>query len=209
MLARFYAILDAELLGRRGIAVGDAAMAMRDAGVKLVQYRDKQAGARQILRNAAIIQKIFEGTGCTLVLDDRADLALLAGWDGVHVGQHDLSPEGALAVMGAGALVGLSTHNEAQVREGEASGAGYLAIGPVFETASKLNPEPVVGLEGVRAARALTRKPLVAIGGITLANAAEVLAAGADAVAVISAAIGMDAAETRTRCAEWVISLRG
>lgn len=206
---KFYPILDAGLLAKRGITIADCAQAFRDAGVMLLQYRDKQATPQEILQNAATIHKIFEGTGCTLILDDRADLAALAGWQGVHVGQHDLSPAGARAVMGAEAVIGLSTHNGTQVLEGDAAmerigGAGYLAIGPVFATGSKENPDPVVGLEGVRRARGLTKLPLVAIGGITRESAADVLAVGADTIAVISDAIGKDAAETRERCAEWL-----
>jgi thiamine-phosphate pyrophosphorylase len=209
MLPRFYPILDAGLLAKRGISISDCAQAFRDAGVMLLQYRDKQAMPQEILQNAATIQKIFEGTGCALILDDRADIAALAGWQGVHVGQHDLSPAGARAVMGADGIIGLSTHNGTQVLEGDAAferigGAGYLAIGPVFATASKENPDPVVGLEGVRRARSLTKLPLVAIGGITRENAASVLDAGADAIAVISDALGRDAAETAVRCAEWI-----
>jgi thiamine-phosphate pyrophosphorylase len=209
MFPRFYPILDAGLLAKRGITIADCAQAFRDAGVMLLQYRDKQAMPQEILANAAIIQKIFAGTGCTLILDDRADLAALAGWQGVHVGQHDLSPVGARAAMGSDAVIGLSTHNGTQVLEGDAAlerigGAGYLAIGPVFATGSKENPDPVVGLEGVRRARGLTKLPLVAIGGITRESAADVLAAGADAIAVISDALGKDAAATRARCAEWI-----
>jgi thiamine-phosphate pyrophosphorylase len=209
MLPRFYPILDAGLLAKRGISIAECAQAFRDAGVLLLQYRDKQAMPQEILQNAAIIQKIFEGTGCTLILDDRADIAALAGWDGVHVGQHDLSPAGARAVMGPDAVIGLSTHNGTQVLEGDAAmervgGRGYLAIGPVFATGSKENPDPVVGLEGVRRARGLTKLPLVAIGGITRESAASVLAAGADTIAVISDAVGRDATETAARCAEWI-----
>src|SRR5580698_6497814 len=99
MLPRFYPVLDAGLLARRGISIADCAQAFRDAGVMLLQYRDKQAMPQEILQNAAAIQKIFKGTGCTLILDDRADIAALAGWSGVHVGQYDLSPAGARAVM--------------------------------------------------------------------------------------------------------------
>lgn len=209
MLPRFYPILDAGLLAKRGISIAECAQAFRDAGVLLLQYRDKQAMPQEILQNAAIIQKIFEGTGCTLILDDRADIAALAGWDGVHVGQHDLSPAGARAVMGPDAVIGLSTHNGTQVLEGDAAmervgGRGYLAIGPVFATGSKENPDPVVGLEGVRRARGLTKLPLVAIGGITRESVASVLAAGADTIAVISDAVGRDATETAARCAEWI-----
>lgn len=209
MLPRFYPILDAGLLAKRGISIADCAQAMRDAGVMLLQYRDKQAMPQESLRNAATIKDIFEGTGCILILDDRADIAALAGWQGVHVGQQDLSPAGARAAMPADTIIGLSTHNGTQVLEGDAAlerigGPGYLAIGPVFATASKENPDPVVGLEGVRRARSLSKLPLVAIGGMTRENALSVLEAGADTIAVISDALGRDAAETRTRCAEWI-----
>jgi thiamine-phosphate pyrophosphorylase len=110
----------------------------------------------------------------------------VAEFDGVHVGQEDLSPESARRVIGPELWLGVSTHNPEQLREADQTTADYLAIGPVFATSSKERPDPVVGLEGVRRARELTRKPLVAIGGITRANARSVLEAGADAVAVIS-----------------------
>jgi thiamine-phosphate pyrophosphorylase len=124
--------------------------------------------------------------GARLVMNDRADLCLAAGFDGVHVGQEDLSVEGARRVVGEKLWVGVSTHNPEQVTA-EASGiADYVAVGPVFATSSKSNSDPVIGLQGVRLARSLTRKPLVAIGGITRENCGSVLEAGADAVAVIS-----------------------
>ena len=123
---------------------------------------------------------------CALIMNDRADLCLAADFDGVHVGQDDLSPEAVRAIIGPERWLGVSTHNPEQLREADLTSADYLAIGPVFATSSKENPDPVVGLEGVRRARALTRKPLVAIGGITRANAASVIEAGADSVAVIS-----------------------
>jgi len=113
-------------------------------------------------------------------------IGLAASFDGVHVGQEDLSPEGARAVLGDRLWVGVSTHSVEQVIEADQTSADYVAIGPVFATASKQNPDPVVGLEGVRAARVATRKPLVAIGGITRVNCASVIQAGADSVAVIS-----------------------
>jgi thiamine-phosphate pyrophosphorylase len=216
MFPRFYPILDAGLVAKRGISVADCAQAFCDAGVKLLQYRDKQAMPHEILANAAIIQNIFAGTGCTLILNDHAYLAAHAAWHGVHIGQQDMSPAEVRAtmgaIMGAGAIIGLSTHNGTQVLEGDATfervgGPGYLAIGPVFATGSKENPEPVVGLEGVRRARGLTKLPLVAIGGITRENALSVMAAGADTVAVISDAVGRDAAETRMRCVEWIALL--
>ena len=119
-------------------------------------------------------------------MNDRADLCLVAEFDGVHVGQDDLSAESVRAIIGADRWLGLSTHNPEQLQEADRTSADYLAIGPVFSTSSKEKPDPVIGLEGVRRARLLTRKPLVAIGGITRANAAEVIEAGADSVAVIS-----------------------
>jgi thiamine-phosphate pyrophosphorylase len=121
-----------------------------------------------------------------LIMNDRADLCLAADFDGVHVGQDDLSPESVRKIIGPDRWLGVSTHNPEQLREADLTSADYLAIGPLFPTSSKANPDPVVGLEGVRRARALTRKPLVAIGGITRANAASVIEAGADSVAVIS-----------------------
>ena len=185
-LSRLYPILDAGVLAANGIALTDVAHQLRSAGVTLLQYRDKSAGPQTILRNAATAAEAFAGSGATLVMNDRADLAALAGWDGVHVGQGDLPPEDARIVLGAGKIIGVSTHTEAEVIAADAGAADYVAIGPVFATGTKLNAEPVVGLAGMRRARALTRKPLVAIGGITRENARSVIDAGADSVAVIS-----------------------
>ncbi len=126
------------------------------------------------------------GEEVTLIMNDRADLALAAGFDGVHVGQDDLPVDAVRRIVGPAMIIGTSTHNPEQLRVADQTDADYLAIGPVFATASKENPDPVVGLEGVRSARSLTTKPLVAIGGITRANCLSVLNAGADSVAVIS-----------------------
>jgi len=126
------------------------------------------------------------GASVKLIMNDRADLCLAAGFDGLHVGQDDLSPEAARLIVGAARWLGVSTHNPEQLAEADKSSADYLAIGPIFATTSKANPDPVVGLAGVRRARELTRQPLVAIGGITRANARSVIEAGADSVAVIS-----------------------
>ena len=128
--------------------------------------------------------------GARLIMNDRADLCLAAGFDGVHVGQEDLSAEGARRVVGEKLWVGVSTHVPEQVRAAAGGPADYVAVGPVFSTSSKANPDPVIGLEGLRVARRLTRKPLVAIGGITRENCAAVLAAGADSLAVISDLLG-------------------
>jgi thiamine-phosphate pyrophosphorylase len=184
--ARFYPIVDAGLLAARGVELRAFVEELRDAGVTLLQYRNKTGGPLQVLRDAAAIAEVFAESAATLILNDRADLAVLAEWDGVHVGQQDLSQEDARRVVGVARAIGVSTHNDEQVRAASGGCADYIAIGPVFATASKENPDPVVGLEGVRRARALTSKPLVAIGGITRANAGSVMAAGADSVAVIS-----------------------
>ena len=185
-LPRVYAIVDRTTLDARGMSVAEFARELRDAGVRLVQYRDKGGSPQQVLRAAEEISQIFSGVDdAVLVMNDRVDLALLAGW-GVHVGHEDLLPEDARKLLGAGKLIGVSTHNEAQIVAADASVADYVAIGPVFATATKTDTEPVVGLEGVRRARELTRKPLVAIGGITLENGQSVIDAGADSVAVIS-----------------------
>ena len=187
----FYPILDAEVLVARGVSVAAFAAAMRQAGVTLLQYRDKLAGPQTVLRNAATIRAAFEGTPCRLILNDRADLAVLAAWDGLHVGQRDLSPTDARRIVGAGRWIGVSTHTAEQVdaisrsQDVDYGDVDYIAVGPVFATGTKLDAEPVGGLEGVRRARALTAKPLVAIGGITRKNARSVIEAGADAVAVI------------------------
>jgi thiamine-phosphate pyrophosphorylase len=186
ILPRLYAIVDAELLAARSVSLASFARDLRAAGVTLLQYRDKNGSPQEILRACAVLRDAFTGSPCRLILNDRADLAVLANFDGVHVGQGDLSPEDARRVAGPDRIVGVSTHTDEQVRIADQSCADYIAIGPVFTTATKLNPDPVVGLEGVRRARALTRKPLVAIGGITRANARSILDAGADSIAVIS-----------------------
>lgn len=210
ILPRLYAIVDAGLLTQRGISLQRYAAELRTSGVLLVQYRNKLGTPQEVLREAAVLRGAFGlGDGPTpcptprqatrqpdmghpwLIMNDRADLAALAGFHGVHVGQEDLSPEDAKSVLlrttiRSSGIVGVSTHTEAQVRVADAGTADYIAIGPVFATGTKADAEPVVGLEGVRRARALTDKPLVAIGGITRANAGSVLDAGADSLAVIS-----------------------
>lgn len=186
MIPRLYPILDAQLLTGRQLDLARVAAELRSAGVTLVQYRDKLGAPQQVLAAASVLRVAFAGSPCRLILNDRADLAVLAGFDGVHVGHLDLSPADARRVVGPGRWVGVSTHNDQQVRAAGPAPADYVAIGPVFATGTKLDTEPVVGLEGVRRARALTSKPLVAIGGITLANARSVIDAGADSVAVIS-----------------------
>ncbi|MBI3484234.1 MAG: thiamine phosphate synthase, partial [Acidobacteria bacterium] len=178
---RLYAIMDALLLRTSAFAVAEA---LASAGVGLIQYRDKQISARNLLSLSRELVSICERHGARFVINDRPDVAALAGAGGVHVGQEDLPVEDARAICGCDSWVGISTHNEAQVREAEATSADYIAVGPVFATSTKQQADPVVGLEFIRWARSMTRKPLVAIGGITVENAEQVWRAGADCVAV-------------------------
>jgi len=191
-LPRLYAILDASCFADREQML-DAAEQWVTAGATLLQYRKKAADVGTMLAEARALRGRFSRAGAPaphgqirLIMNDRADLCLAAEFDGVHVGQDDLSPASARKIVGTARWVGVSTHNAEQVAEAEKTSADYIAIGPVFATASKQNPDPVVGLGGVKRARELTRKPLVAIGGITRANCQAVIDAGADAVAVIS-----------------------
>jgi thiamine-phosphate pyrophosphorylase len=184
ILPRLYAILDASAHADTDCLVAFA-QDLAGGGCTLLQYRNKSGNARVMLEQARELKKRM-GSSVRLIMNDRADLCLAAGFDGVHVGQEDLSPEAVRAIIGPDRWLGVSTHNPVQIREADLTSADYLAIGPVFATSSKDRPDPVVGLEGVRRARSLTRKPLVAIGGITRANAASVIEAGADSVAVIS-----------------------
>jgi thiamine-phosphate pyrophosphorylase len=188
MLPKLYPIIDRATLDARDVTVAAFAQELRDAGVTLLQYRDKHSGPQEVMRAASEIAAVFAGVNATLILNDRADLAALLGW-GVHVGQGDLSPADARRLVGE-RVVGVSTHSEKQVlrcaQDDSFKEVDYVAIGPVFATSTKVDAEPVVGLEGVRCARALTTKPVVAIGGITLENCRSVIDAGADSVAVIS-----------------------
>jgi thiamine-phosphate pyrophosphorylase len=183
-LPRLYAILDASCFSESQM-LSSTAEELLAAGVTLLQYRNKSSNAREMLQHARELKRRL-GSSAKLIMNDRADLCLAAEFNGVHVGQQDLSPEGARKVIGTALWLGVSTHNPEQVKRADETSADYIAIGPVFSTVSKANPDPVVGLEGVRKARALTRKPLVAIGGINRANCRSVIQAGADSVAVIS-----------------------
>jgi thiamine-phosphate pyrophosphorylase len=185
-IPRFYPILDAGFLLRAGVPVERFARELRDAGVRFLQYRDKDASDELLLERAALLREIFPASDSCLILNDRVRLVIPASFDGVHVGQDDVSPLAARALFGPEVLIGVSTHGERQLLAAKDSPVDYVAIGPVFATSSKLVPDPVVGLEGVRAARATTNKPLVAIGGIERSNCAAVIEAGADSVAVIS-----------------------
>jgi thiamine-phosphate pyrophosphorylase len=193
-IPRLYPILDADSLlasfPAENVlqAVCSHALALAESGCTLMQYRAKRLSAREALAQARELRRLLPGI--TWIMNDRADLCLAAAFNGVHVGQEDLSPEGARCVVGVAGIVGLSTHNSTQVKEALGKPVDYLAIGPVFPTGSKTNADPAVGLPGVSEARRLRDEsgrvlPLVAIGGITLENAEAVWNAGADSVAVI------------------------
>ena len=188
-LPRLYPIVDATFFSTTEDLVVFAEE-LAAGGCTLLQYRNKSGNARMMLDQARELRRLSRARApvphLRLIMNDRADLCLAADFDGVHVGQDDLSPEAVRKIIGPERWLGVSTHNPEQLSEAAKTSADYLAIGPVFSTSSKTNPDPLVGLEGVRRARLLTQKPLVAIGGITRANAAAVIEAGADSVAVIS-----------------------
>lgn len=195
-LPRLYPIIDAGTLEARRLALESFLSELAGAGITLVQYRDKRGTREHVLKNARKIAEAFRGLEATLVMNDSPELALEAGWRAVHVGQGDARVGVARLILGPDAMVGASTHNDQQVIEADRLGADYIAIGPIFATSTKADHEPVVGLEGVRRARALTQRPLVAIGGITAENAGAVIEAGADTVAVIGALLCNDATPT-------------
>jgi thiamine-phosphate pyrophosphorylase len=185
MLPSLYPIVDAANFST-SLKLCEFSKELIAGGAMLIQYRNKKGSAREILSQARQLRTLC-GDQTTLFMNDRADLCLSAGFDGVHVGQDDLSPAAARIVVKDGKWVGVSTHNLQQALEADTTSADYIAIGPIFATQSKDSPDPTVGRDGLRKIRAATRKPLVAIGGITLANCRSVIDAGADSVAVISA----------------------
>jgi thiamine-phosphate pyrophosphorylase len=183
VMPRLYVILDAELVR------GDIQHIARDlmgAGVRLLQYRGKNVSARAMLETSSDLAASAHEQNTIFFVNDRPDVAYLAGADGVHVGQDDLTAEVTRGLVGPERWVGVSTHNPEQFQAAAATSADYIAIGPIFATNSKANPDPVVGTETIRKVRTLTEKPSVAIGGLRLDQAAEAIAAGADSVAVIS-----------------------
>jgi thiamine-phosphate pyrophosphorylase len=183
VLPRLYVILDAALITS---SERDCALSLAEAGVRLIQYRNKSALARQYLDSSRELAETLRPRGVTFLVNDRPDVAFLAGASGVHVGQDDLEVEQARRVAGKDKLVGVSTHNLEQFNKAVASTADYIAIGPLFSTTSKANPDPIVGLAFLRRVRGLTDKPIVGIGGISHDRAKSVIEAGADSVAVIS-----------------------
>jgi thiamine-phosphate pyrophosphorylase len=199
---RFYPILDSGLLVRRGIAVADAADAFLSAGVEILQFRHKGAVTRESLAQLEAVAALCWNARVQLVVNDRADLARMVG-AALHLGQEDLPPSAARRVVGIETAIGFSTHNETQLRAACEEPVDYLALGPIFSTSSKENPDPVVGVEGFRRLRPIANRPLVAIGGITRRNAEEAFAAGADSVAVIGDLIP-DRGSLAERAREWI-----
>jgi len=155
----------------------------------MFQFRMKTPHTGELYDTASRLASLITAAGGYCIVNDRCDVALAVGADGVHLGQEDLPLAEARAIVGQNVLIGVSTHNLAQALEAQAGGADYIGFGPIFPTMTKGNPDPVVGLEGLREVRARVRIPIVAIGGITAKNAADVVAAGADGVAVLSAVL--------------------
>jgi thiamine-phosphate pyrophosphorylase len=177
-----YAILDVAAIDSEASIPG----ALAESGVRLIQLRDKQASARAIFAASKSLVARLSPKGVRVMVNDRPDIAAMVGAGGVHVGQDDLPVDAARPLCGAGRWVGVSTHNLEQLQLAMRTSADYIAVGPIFATATKENPDPVVGLDLLREARRLTRKPLVAIGGITIKSAESVYRAGADSVAIVS-----------------------
>ena len=201
-LPSFYPILDTEAAARRNVDVLDAARQILGGGAQILQFRHKDFWSRDVFETLQRLAELCRNAGVVFVVNDRADLAKLAG-AALHLGQDDLPPSAARSIVGAETPIGFSTHNEAQLRAAAAEPAEYLALGPIFGTASKENPDPTVGLVGLRVLRPLTTRPLVAIGGITRENARAVLDAGADSVAVIGDLFPEDSNLSR-RVKEWL-----
>ncbi len=182
-----YLILDPAVAGSRSLA--DIASTALDAGVRLFQLRMKTAKTGKLYEMAAVLGLLVQRGRGIVIVNDRVDVARVIGADGVHLGQEDVPLADARAILGPGRLIGVSTHNLAQAVEAEAGGADYIGFGPIFPTATKENPDPVVGVAGLREVRTRVRIPIVAIGGINAGNIAEVVTAGADCCAVVSAVL--------------------
>jgi thiamine-phosphate pyrophosphorylase len=199
---KFYPILDVATIANRGMDVLAAAEQILDGGARILQFRHKNFISRDVYVAAQAIAEMCRRAGAMFVVNDRADVARLLG-AALHLGQDDLAPADARKVTGSESRIGFSTHNEQQMRAAANEPVDYIAFGPIFGTVSKHNPDPCVGLEQLRRVRALTDRPLVAIGGITRANAPSVLEAGADSVAVIGDVFPEDG-DIRARVQEWI-----
>ena len=207
-LSKLYPVTDRQL---SGLSHAEQVARLCEGGARLVQLREKHLSAREFYLEASEALRVARRFGAKLIINDRADVALAVGADGVHVGQDDMPPGAVRALLGEGACVGFSTHGVGQAVAAAALPVDYIAIGPVFDTSSKENPDPVVGLEGVRRVReAVPAVKLVAIGGVTAESARSVLEAGADSVAVIGALLSTaDPAEITRRTRDLLTRLTG
>jgi len=185
VLSGLYVILDPSVCPDRPLL--DVLQAAASAGARLFQYRNKTASMKVAYAEALALRKTAQELGVLFIINDRCDLALAVDADGVHLGQGDLPLDLARKVMGPDKLIGISTHNEEQVQVATAGGPNYLGFGPIFRPGSKADHDPVVGVAGLKAIRPLTPLPIFAIGGISLDHVSEVIGAGANGVAVISA----------------------
>ncbi|HKQ75609.1 MAG TPA: thiamine phosphate synthase [Blastocatellia bacterium] len=183
-LPKLYAITDCQLSNCTNIEI---VRMMLDGGARIIQLRDKEASSRELLEQTRDCLKLTREAGAMLIVNDRADIALTAGADGVHLGQDDMTVADAREMLGEDKIIGLSTHSIDQFRAALETSANYITVGPIYPTTTKENLAPVVGLDLIREAKGLADRPLVAIGGINHERAPEVFAAGADCVAAISA----------------------
>ena len=209
-LPKFYPILDSVVAAARGYDPLEAAEQIISAGAGILQFRHKSFVTRETLATLERLAAMCREAGIPFVVNDRADLAVLVR-AALHLGQDDLPPRAARRVTGADTVIGFSTHNEAQLRAAADEPVDYVALGPIFGTASKQNPDPVVGVAELRRLRPLTGRPLVAIGGITRENARGVVEAGADSVAVIGDLfpVADSSGGIRARIREWLDVLGG
>ena len=195
--SRLYPIADT--LGDRSRSHLDIATAMLRGGARFLQLRVKDCGTSDFVDIARAVKQVADSMNATLIVNDRADIAKLIDAGGVHLGQEDLSPRAARALLGDGKIIGLSTHTLEQAQAAHVEPVDYIAFGPIFATHSKSRPDPVQGLDALRAVRRRVRLPIVAIGGITAASMPGVLDAGADAVAMIGEIVKAPSVELRVR----------
>lgn len=202
---RFYPILDTGAAARAGLDLAKSAEALLDAGIGILQLRHKDHFDRKTFETAQEVAAACREAGALFVINDRADMAVLLD-AALHIGQDDLPAPESRALIGTGRVLGLSTHNEAQLLASNDDPVDYIAIGPLFQTGSKRNPDAVVGVEELARLRPLTGRPVVAIGGINRENFGSVLQAGADSIAVIGDlfAPGGTLKSLRERAEEWM-----
>jgi thiamine-phosphate pyrophosphorylase len=201
ILPRLYPVTDARL---SKLTHAEQVKRLCAGGASLIQVREKHEIARRFFSEAEEVLRLAHSLGARIIINDRVDIALALGADGVHLGQDDLPPLAARRILGERAIIGFSTHSVEQAIAASSLPIDYLAIGPIFPTSSKESPDPVLGLDGLRRVReAVPRLPLVAIGGITFENGPETLAAGADSLATINALLG-DSAQIEARTRAWL-----